>query len=103
MRCYHDFVPVRKLSIALDEDVAERAAAAAMEESLSLSAWLNRAAENFLALKDGLAAVREWEAEHGRFSAQERARADAVLDGASRSRAKPKRRLQARPSARSAG
>ena len=73
---------VKKLSIALDERVAEAAAASAERHGLSLSAWLNRAAQNALALEDGLAAVAEWEAEHGAFTAEEIAAADAVLDAA---------------------
>ena len=32
---------------------------------------MNRAAENALAVEDGLAAVAEWEAEHGAFSAED--------------------------------
>jgi hypothetical protein len=32
--------------------------------------------------KDGLAAVAEWEAEHGPFTAEEIAAADAILDAA---------------------
>ena len=56
---------VRKLSVALDEQVADAAVASAERHGLSLSAWLNRAAENALAIEDGLAAVAEWEAEHG--------------------------------------
>ena len=73
---------VKKLSIALDERVAAAAAASAERHGLSLSAWLNRAAENSLAIEDGLAAVAEWEAEHGAFTAEEIAAADAVLDAA---------------------
>ena len=73
---------VKKLSIALDERVAEAAAASAERHGLSLSAWLNRAAQNALALEDGLAAVAEWEAEHGAFTAEEIAAADAILDAA---------------------
>ena len=92
-------MPVRKLSVALEEGVADRAAAAAQGRGLSLSAWLNRAAENALALEDGLAAVREWEAEHGSFTAAERARADAVLDGTSGVQP-PGPRHRARPAAR---
>jgi hypothetical protein len=41
---------------------------------------LNRAAENALAIEDGLAAVAEWEAEHGALTATELSAADAVLD-----------------------
>jgi hypothetical protein len=71
---------VRKLSIALDEQVADAAVASAERHGLSLSAWLNRAAENALAIEDGLAAVAEWEAEHGALTATELSAADAVLD-----------------------
>jgi hypothetical protein len=73
---------VKKLSIALDERVAEAAAASAERHGLSLSAWLNRAAQNALAVEEGLAAVAEWEAEHGAFTAEEIAAADAILDAA---------------------
>ena len=73
---------VKKLSIALDERVAAAAAASAERLGLSLSAWLNRAAENSLAIEDGLAAVAAWESEHGAFTAEEIAVADAVLDAA---------------------
>ncbi|HZD52197.1 MAG TPA: hypothetical protein VE175_04065 [Woeseiaceae bacterium] len=72
---------VKKLSVALDEQVAEAAAASAERHGLSLSAWLNRAAENALAIDDGLGAVAEWEAEHGALSAEELRAAAAVLDG----------------------
>lgn len=75
-------VGVKKLSIALDEHVAEAAAASAERRGLSLSAWLNQAAQNALAVEDGLAAVAEWEAEHGAFTREELAGADAVLDAA---------------------
>lgn len=74
-------MPVKKLSIALEEHVADAAAKSAERQGLSLSAWLNRAAENALAIEDGLAAVAEWEAEHGALTAEELAAADAVLDG----------------------
>jgi hypothetical protein len=73
---------VKKLSIALDERIAAAAAASAERQGLSLSAWVNRAAENALAIEDGLAAVAEWENEHGPLSAEELAAADAVLDAA---------------------
>jgi len=71
---------VRKLSVALEETVAEAAAQSASKQGLSLSAWLTRAAENALAIERGLAAVAEWEAEHGVLTPAELARADAILD-----------------------
>jgi len=77
---------VRKLSVALDDDVAAAAATSAKRRGLSLSAWLNAAAARALAIEDGLAAVAEWEAEHGPLTDEELAAADAVLDGPARSR-----------------
>ncbi len=70
---------VKKLSISLDESVAERAASAAASHGVSLSAWLNAAAERAIRIEDGLAAVREWEQEHGELSAEERAWADKEI------------------------
>ena len=78
---------VRKLSVALDESVAAEAASAAERRGVSLSAWLNAAAERALVVERGLTAVREWEAEHGELSAEELAWADSVLDGAAARRA----------------
>ncbi len=70
---------VKKLSVSLDESVAERAASAAASHGVSLSAWLNAAAERAIRIEDGLAAVREWEAENGELSAEELAWADKVI------------------------
>jgi hypothetical protein len=71
---------VKKLSIALDPDVADAAASAAEISGQSLSAWLNDAARTRLRVEDGLAAVAEWEAEQGPLTAEERAAADRRLD-----------------------
>ena len=70
---------VKKLSVALNDTIAERAAAAAERHGVSLSAWLNAAAERALVIEAGLAAVREWEAEHGELTAEELSWADDVL------------------------
>lgn len=74
---------VRKLSIALDSSVALEAADAAARHGVSLSAWLNAAAERALLVEAGLAEVAAWEAEHGELTAEELAWADSVLDGTS--------------------
>jgi hypothetical protein len=73
-------MPVRKLSVALEDDVAEAASRAAERAGMSLSAWLNHAAENELAIEAGLDAAREWEADHGVLTAKELAAADKLLD-----------------------
>lgn len=71
---------VKKLSIALEQSVADEAASAADSHGVSLSAWLNAAAERALVVEQGLSAVREWEAEHGALTAEELAWADSVLN-----------------------
>ena len=75
---------VRKLSVALDDAVARAAAASAKRDGVSLSAWLDRAAREALAIEDGLRAVAEWEARHGALTPAELATADAILDRAVR-------------------
>ena len=70
--------------MALEDEVAAAAAASAERRGQSLSAWLNEAAVNALAIEDGLAAVAEWEAEHGAFTDEELAAADRILDRADR-------------------
>lgn len=72
---------VRKLSVALDEEVAQGAADVAARLGVSLSSWLNAAAERALAIEAGLAGVRAWEAEHGELVPEELAWADEILEG----------------------
>jgi hypothetical protein len=85
---------VRKLSIALDENVAVSASQAAHTAGVSLSAWLSRAAEHELALERGRRAVKAWEREHGLLTGTELREADAVLDRllSPGSRKKPRKR-----------
>src|SRR3989442_688681 len=70
---------VRKLSVALDDAVARAAAASAKREGVSLSAWLDRAAREALAIEDGLRAVAEWEVRHGALTLEDLAAADVIL------------------------
>lgn len=83
---------VKKLSVALDEDIADRAYSSAERLGLSLSAWLNRAAERALSIEAGLAAVAEWESENGELSDAELRAADAVLRGHGIARRSPRKR-----------
>ena len=75
---------VRKLSVAFDDAGVRAAAASARREGVSLSAWLDRAAREALAIEDGLRAVAEWEAGHGVLTPAELATADAIPDRAVR-------------------
>lgn len=87
IRYYRDGMAVRKLSVALEESVAAAAASAAERRGVSMSAWLNAAAERALIIERGLAGVAEWEVEHGESSADELAWADSVLDRSAAGRA----------------
>ena len=63
--------PSPKLAITVDPEVHARVVAASAEDGLSVSAWMTAAARRALLLRDGLAAVAEWEAEHGPLSDSE--------------------------------
>lgn len=80
-------MPVRKISVALDEHTAKAASDAAARNGVSLSSWLNQAAERALRIEQGLRAVQSWEAEHGALTVDELAFADRFLANKQRSRA----------------
>jgi len=63
--------PSPKLAITVDPDVHEQVLAAAEAEGVSVSAWMTDAARRRLAIRNGLLAVAEWEAEHGAFTQAE--------------------------------
>lgn len=67
--------PSPKLAITVDPEVHAQVLAAAADDGVSVSAWMTNAARRALLVRDGLAAVAEWEAEHGAFS-------DAEVDAA---------------------
>ena len=69
--------PSPKLAITVDPDVYERVLRAAEADGSSVSAWMTAAARRALAVRDGLAAVAEWETEHGPLT-------EAELDAARR-------------------
>ena len=63
--------PSPKLAITIDPKVHEKILAAAAREGVSVSAWMTSAAREALQRRAGLAAIAEWEKEHGPFSAEE--------------------------------
>jgi len=60
-----------KLAVTVDADVHAKVLDAARAEGTSVSAWITAAARRALLLRDGLAAVREWEGEHGALTPAE--------------------------------
>jgi hypothetical protein len=69
--------PALKLAITVDRDVHAKVVRAAKAEHKSVSAWMTTAARRALLIRDGLAAVAEWEAQHGKLSEDELDRASA--------------------------
>jgi len=63
--------PSPKLAITVDPDVYAQVVATAAAEGMSVSAWMTAAARRALRIRDGLAAVAEWEADHGALTAAE--------------------------------
>ena len=57
--------PAPKLAITVDADVHARVLDAAAQDGVSVSAWMTDAARRALLVRDGLAAVAEWEREQG--------------------------------------
>jgi hypothetical protein len=81
--CYHRFVAVRKKrSISLPPDLDDQIAAAAEQAGMTYSAWLAATARKEFTLRAGLAAVTAWERDHGAFTPDELADADAWADQA---------------------
>lgn len=67
--------PSPKLAITVDPDVYAQLLDAAADDGVSVSAWMTGAARRALLVRDGLAAVAEWEAQHGALTATEMAAA----------------------------
>lgn len=90
--------PASKLAITVDRDVHAKVIKAAAEDKMSVSAWMTAAARQAIRLREGLAAVAEWEAEHGAFSEEELAAARArVMSGATKTRRRTRRTARRSP------
>ena len=73
---------VTKRSVSFRPEIWAEVARTAGEEGRQVSALVNEALGYYLKLRRGLAAVQEWEAEFGPFTAEEIAEADRLLDEA---------------------
>jgi predicted transcriptional regulator len=73
---------MRKVTITLDEDLVAAMTVAAHEAGIPLSRMIASAAEREMRRRLGLAAVAEWEAEHGAFTPEELAAARAEMAAA---------------------
>lgn len=69
----------RRISITLDERVAQKAIDVVKRNGVTLSTWMNAAVRRALVVEAGVERMREWEAEHGEFTSEELKWADSVL------------------------
>ncbi len=76
--------PAVKMAITVDAEVHAAVLRAAEAEGLSVSAWMTEAARKELRRLDGLAAIAEYEAEHGAFTDEELAEARAHTEAVMR-------------------
>ena len=83
--------PAVKLAITVDADVHAKVIDAAQMEGKSISAWITAAARRALLLRDGLAAVAEWEADHGALTQAELEAARSRVGRATQRRTRPSR------------
>ena len=67
--------PSPKLAITIDPNVHEKILAEASREGVSVSAWMTSAAREVLQRRAGLAAIAEWEKQHGTLNKDELDRA----------------------------
>jgi hypothetical protein len=63
--------PSPKLAITVDPEIHESILAAATRDGVSISAWMTAAAREALQRRAGLAAVAQWEKQHGRLTPEE--------------------------------
>jgi len=63
--------PSPKLAITIDPNIHEKVLQAAAREKVSVSAWMTSAARQALRRRAGLAAIAQWEKQHGPLSVKE--------------------------------
>ena len=63
--------PSPKLAITIDPDIHEDILAAAVSDGVSVSAWMTIAAREALRRRSGLAAIAQWEKQHGHLTEEE--------------------------------
>ncbi len=72
---------VERLTISLDADLAEAIRVAAEADADNVSSWIADASRRRLSREGLRAVIKEWEAEHGEITAEERTAARKWLYG----------------------
>lgn len=69
----------KKVTITIPEEILAEASVLAEKAGLPFSTWLAQTVAHAVRIERGLAAMQEWEAEHGAFTDEEVAWADAQI------------------------
>lgn len=69
----------KKITITLPEDTLARLRESAAAAGIPLSTYIAQVTEHHARIQDGLAEMREWEAEHGEITDEERASVAAEI------------------------
>lgn len=72
-------VATKKITITLPEETLARLKESARAAGIPLSTYITQVTEHHARIQDGLAEMREWELEHGRFTEEELAEIDAEI------------------------
>ena len=81
MKKYDDLMAVERLTISLDADLAEAIRVAAAAGAENVSSWIADASRRRLSREGLRAVIKDWEAENGPVTADERAAARKWLWG----------------------
>ena len=81
MKKYDHVVPVERMTVSIEVELAAAVRAAADADAQNISAWLAEAARRRLAARGMREVIAEWEHDHGAFSADELAEARSRLKG----------------------
>jgi uncharacterized protein (DUF1778 family) len=79
MNKYDQLMPVERLTVSLESELADAVREAANAESLNVSAWMAQAAHRELASRGLRDVIAQWEIENGAFSEDELASARVKL------------------------
>ena len=71
MNKYDTYMPVERLTVSLDSELADAVREAASADELNVSAWIAQASSRQLASRGLTEVVAEWETEHGAFTKAE--------------------------------
>lgn len=80
MNKYDSVMPVERVTVSLEAELAEAVREAADADAQNLSAWLAEAARRRLATRGLRDVIAEWEAEQGPFSDEELATARSRIE-----------------------